>query len=76
VLFVVPGSPLFEDDHHVFHVFANTSPRDTPLKGQQYLYLGDYNKVPITNTTVELEEWLNLPIRVSAVSLSLSRTTR
>ena len=68
-LFVAPCTLLFEDEFLLFHVFINMSPPRT--KQRRYQYVGDYKKVPVARTTVEVEDWLNLPIRASAVSHSL-----
>jgi hypothetical protein len=69
VLFIAPGTPLHEDKHPSFHLFINISPRETHRVERQYRYAGDYIKVPVACSTVEVEDWLSLPIRVSIVSL-------
>ena len=53
-----------------FHLFIDMSPPKALSKGRRYQYLGNYTKVPTIDPTVEVDEWLTLPIKVSAVSLS------
>jgi hypothetical protein len=76
VLFIAPGTPLCEDEHPSFHLFINISPRQTHRVQRQYRYAGDYIKVPVACSTVEVEDWLNLPIRVCIVSLPHPHTKR
>jgi len=66
VFFFVPGTPLFKYDYQSFSVFINVLPPGTPFAERKYRYLGEYSYVPITRTTVEVEDWFSLPIRVSA----------
>ena len=73
LLFLAPGIVRLEDNYTSFHVFINMSPPMTRARDRRYRYLGAYTKVPTIRTTVEVDEWLSLPIRVSR-SLPLSRT--
>jgi hypothetical protein len=70
VLFIAPRTILSEDEHPSFRVFTNVSPPHTSYMKRRYQYCGDYVKVPIASTTVEVEDWLNLPIRVSNVKIT------
>jgi len=72
VIFFAPGTVLFEDNYPYFHIFLNISPQTTHVTERSFYYLGAYCKVPSTSKTVEVEEWLSLPIRVSTTSLPLS----
>ena len=65
LLFFAPGVVRFEDNYPSFHVFVNMSPPKTPARERIYRYFGTYTKVPTIRTTVEVDEWLSLPIRVS-----------
>ena len=78
VIFFAPGTDLFEDNYPSFHIFLNISPQTTNWTKRSFYYLGAYCKVPCTSQTVEVEEWLSLPIRVSTtpLPLSLARTER
>ena len=73
LLFFAPGVVRFEDNYPSFHVFVNMSPPKTQARERRYRYFGTYAKVPIIRTTVEVDEWLGLPIRVSR-SLTFSCT--
>jgi hypothetical protein len=70
VIFFTPGTILFEDNYPSFHMFLNISPQTTYRTKRKFCYLGAYCKVPSTSQTVEVEEWLSLPIMVSTISLS------
>jgi hypothetical protein len=65
LLFFPPGVVRFEDNYPSFHVFVNMSPPKTWARERRYRYFGTYTKVPTIRTTVEVDEWLSLPIRVS-----------
>jgi hypothetical protein len=65
VFFFVPGASLFKFDYQSFSVFVNMVPPGTPCAERKYRYLGEYSYVPVTRTTVEVEDWFGLPIRVS-----------
>jgi hypothetical protein len=73
VLFTFPSIVRLEDDYMSFHLFIDMSPPKTSPGERRYRYLGMYTKVPTTNPTVEVDEWLALPIKVSAVSVSHDR---
>ena len=76
VFFFVPGTPLFRFDYRSFSVFVNMLPPGTPFADRKYRYLGEYSHVPITRTTVEVEDWLSLPVRVSVSLLHTHTVTR
>jgi hypothetical protein len=71
VIFFAPGTILHEDDFPSFHIFLNISPQTTNGTKRSFYYLGAYCKVPSASKTVEVEEWLSLPVRVSTTSLPL-----
>jgi hypothetical protein len=71
LLFVSPGTAQYEDDYPSFRLFVRTTPPVTPYRDRRYRYLGDYVKVPMIRTQVEVDEWLSLPIAVSTPSSSL-----
>jgi hypothetical protein len=75
LMFISPGVVHHEDNYPSFHVFINVSPLNAPQGKRGYRYLGAYRKVPMTRTTLEAEDWLSLPIRVSA-SLSYTHTKK
>ena len=75
LLLLPPATVRSEDMYASFHVFVNTSPPMTRARDRTYRYLGTYAKVPTIRTTVEVEEWLSLPYRVSP-SLPLSHTVK
>ncbi len=72
-MFISPGVVHHEDNYPSFHVFINVSPLNAPQGERDYQYLGAYSKVPMTRTTLEADDWLSLPIRVS---VSLTHTPK
>ncbi len=73
LVFVYSDVAVMEDTCETFHLFSNMNPkfsRSTP----QIRYLGTYTKVPIIHTTVERQEWLSLPTRVSRIFHRFSPT--
>jgi len=65
LLFLAPNVIRLEDKCETFPMFLQTSSTSAtrrPDRKTLFRYLGTYTKVPITRTTLELDEWLSLPM--------------
>jgi len=63
LLFVMPNTIVLEDNCESFHIFMSMS-ESTPRTGKEcFRYFGTYIKVPITRTTLGVDEWCSLSFK-------------